>query len=151
MDFTNRIQGNTMAEQPNGLLLCDDLIFTSRIDGTARALNLPLQTAQNLPALQRLAEQCTPTGVILDLGLAGSCIEEVLSGLRKACPMMPRVVAYGSHVDTTTLKRARTAGCDVVLPRSQFVEELPTRLAEWLQPRGEAVASPAAAEDLNPR
>jgi hypothetical protein len=43
----------------------------------------------------------------------------------------PRVVAYGSHVDAAGLRAARAAGCDIVLPRSQFVEELPGKLKEW--------------------
>jgi len=42
------------------------------------------------------------------------------------------VVGYGSHVDADTLHAARVAGCDPVLPRSRFVEELPTALAGWL-------------------
>ena len=45
---------------------------------------------------------------------------------------MPRVVAYGSHVETETLRKAREAGCDPVLPRSKFVEELPAKLREWI-------------------
>ena len=36
----------------------------------------------------------------------------------KAHAASPRIVAYGSHVDAATLKRAREAGCDRVLPRS---------------------------------
>jgi hypothetical protein len=47
----------------------------------------------------------------------------------------PRVVAYGSHVDTATLRAAREAGCDPVLPRSKFVEELPSALPHWFTPR----------------
>jgi hypothetical protein len=47
---------------------------------------------------------------------------------------IPRVVAYGSHVDAQGLAAARAAGCDLVLPRSKFVEELPTALALWLRP-----------------
>ena len=46
----------------------------------------------------------------------------------------PRVVAYGSHVDTASLQAARTAGCDPVLPRSKFVKELELGLKEWLTP-----------------
>jgi hypothetical protein len=42
------------------------------------------------------------------------------------------VVAYGSHVDTERLRAARSAGCDPVLPRSKFVEELPKALPQWL-------------------
>ena len=40
--------------------------------------------------------------------------------------------AYGSHVDTAGLKAARVAGCDLVLPRSAFAEQLPSRLPAWL-------------------
>ena len=49
----------------------------------------------------------------------------------------PTIIGYGSHVDTATLKAARDAGCDVVLPRSKFVEEL----AHLLQSQGERGAS----------
>ena len=34
---------------------------------------------------------------------------------------MPRVMGYGSHVEKELLQAARDAGCDPVLPRSQFV------------------------------
>ena len=44
---------------------------------------------------------------------------------------MPFVVAYGPHMNAPVLKEARAAGCDVVMPRSQFVEELGTSLPEW--------------------
>ena len=47
---------------------------------------------------------------------------------------MPRVVAYGSHVEAETLRAARTASCDRVLPRSRFVEELNGAIGEWLTP-----------------
>ena len=46
---------------------------------------------------------------------------------------MPRMVAYGSHVDAAVLRAAREAGCDPVLPRSKFVEELPRALPEWMR------------------
>ena len=57
-----------------------------------------------------------------------------------ALPHRPRVVAYASHVDTASLKAACDAGCDVVLPRSKFVADLPTALPEWLAPAGGAGA-----------
>jgi hypothetical protein len=44
---------------------------------------------------------------------------------------MPRIVAYGSHVDTAGLRKAREAGCDLVWPRSKFVAELPGALQAW--------------------
>ncbi len=117
-----------------GLLLCDDLIFTSRITGTARALGLTVRAARSADALIELARQSAPRGVLIDLSNPGLVLPELLRRLAELCPTMPRVVAYGSHVDTATLRAAREAGCDPVLPRSKFVEELPWALPEWLAP-----------------
>jgi len=116
-----------------GLLLCDDLIFTSRITGTARDLGLTVKVASSLTALQSLARQETPCCAIVDLGHPGLVVADLMAWLKENCAPMPRVVAYGSHVDVETLRKAREAGCDPVLPRSKFVEELPLALPGWLR------------------
>jgi DNA-binding NarL/FixJ family response regulator len=118
---------------PTGLLLCDDLIFTSRIVGTGRDLGLELRAVKSLPALLEQARKQPPACVILDLSLAGSTIADTVLQLLQIAPEL-RIVAYGSHVDAATLKAARDAGCDPVLPRSQFVERLPAELPGWMQP-----------------
>jgi CheY-like chemotaxis protein len=115
-----------------GLLLSDDLIFTSRITGAGRDLGLTIEAARTLDALIALARQKEPRGVILDLAFPGLDVPDLIRQLSEACPVMPRLVAYGAHVDAAGLRAARQAGCDVVLPRSAFVEELPSKLAEWL-------------------
>ncbi len=114
-----------------GLLLSDDLIFTSRITGTGSALGVEIRVAKSSEALMNLANRQTPACVILDLSNPGLNTIETVANLKRLEPA-PRVVAYGSHVDTATLKAARAAGCDVVMPRSQFVEELPTSLTQWM-------------------
>jgi len=119
---------------PLGLLLSDDLIFTSRVTGTARDLGLTVTSARSADALVALAQRTPPTCLLLDLHNPGLDLPALLTRLTEVCPTMPRVVGYGSHVDTATLKAARAAGCDPVLPRSKFVEDLPTALAEWLTP-----------------
>jgi hypothetical protein len=113
----------------DGVLLCDDLIFTSRIVGTAKALGLTLRTAITVAELRRLL-QPAPRCVILDLQVAGAEID-ALAGEAQALTPRPMLVGYGSHVDTATLKRARDAGLDVVWPRSKFVAELETSLPHW--------------------
>jgi CheY-like chemotaxis protein len=117
---------------PLGLLLSDDLIFTSRITGTARAQGLTVRAARSVEELGALARQQAPTGVLVDLGNPGLDVPDLIARLKASCPVMPRVVAYGSHVDAAGLRAARAAGCDIVLPRSAFVEQLPIALAEWL-------------------
>ena len=127
-----------MASETNtavGLLLSDDLMFTSRITATARQLGLELRSAAAQAALEQLAERLAPRCVILDLANAGLDVAALLRRLREVCPMPPFVVGYGSHVDTATLRAAREAGCDLVLPRSKFVEELPRALPEWFAAR----------------
>jgi CheY-like chemotaxis protein len=115
-----------------GLLLSDDLIFVSRVTGTARALGLTVRSARTADALLKLAAPQAPTCVLLDLHNPGLDLAYLLLRLGEVCPARPRVVAYGSHVEAGVLQAARAAGCDPVLPRSQFVEELPTALPVWL-------------------
>jgi len=112
-------------------VLCDDLIFTSRISSTARAQNLESKSARSVEQLTELLRQQVPSCVILDLANPGLKIENLTAQLRKECPSPPRVVAFGSHVDTGSLQAAREAGCNVVLPRSKFSEQLAASLADW--------------------
>jgi DNA-binding NarL/FixJ family response regulator len=121
---------STMIAQ--GLLLSDDLIFTSRVTGTAQALGLTVQSARTASALVEQARTAPPRCVLMDLHNPGLDLPALLHDLAAVCPQMPRVVAYGSHVEAATLHAAREAGCDLVLPRSRFVEELPVSLGAWL-------------------
>ena len=116
----------------HGLMLCDDLIFFSRVAGAARAAGLSVRQAKTTTDLLALVQQAAPTGVILDLQNPGLDLPALLEDLRQSCQTMPYVVAYGSHVDAGSLRAARQAGCDRVMPRSQFAEELESAIAEWL-------------------
>jgi CheY-like chemotaxis protein len=119
---------------PVGVLLSDDLLFTSRIAGVARDLGLLVRPARSLETLTTLLQEQNPSCIIVDLAHPGLCITDLMEHLRTSSTAMPRVVAYGSHVDTATLRAAKEAGCAVVLPRSKFVEELPRAMAEWMAP-----------------
>ncbi len=119
---------------PLGLVLSDDLIFTSRITGTGQAHGLSVRGCRSVADLVAEARTLQPTCLLLDLAFPGLQLSELLAALHSACTPMPRVVGYGSHVDAAGLKAARAAGCDLVLPRSAFVEQLPSALPGWLQP-----------------
>jgi CheY-like chemotaxis protein len=120
----------TPAAVPTGLLLSDDLLFSSRVTGTARGLGLAVHAARSAGALLDLARRQPPRCVLVDLANPGLDLPGLLRRLGELGA--PRVVAYGSHVDAATLRAAREAGCDPVLPRSKFVEELPGELPRWL-------------------
>ncbi len=116
----------------NGILLCDDLIFSSRITATARSQNLTVKTVRDPSRIPDLVNEEGATGALLDLAFPGLNLVKLISELKAKCNSMPRIVGYGSHVDVEGLKAAREAGCDLVLPRSAFVEKLETDLKDWL-------------------
>jgi CheY-like chemotaxis protein len=117
-----------------GLLLSDDLIFTSRVAGIARDQGFTIRAARSVEALESFARSEPPRCVIVDLANPGLVIADLIGRLGVVCPVMPRVVAYGPHVDAAVLRAAREAGCEPVLPRSKFVEQLPQALAGWMTP-----------------
>lgn len=109
------------------LLLCDDLLFGSKVTTTGRAYGIPVAVART-PA-GAVAKAAAATCLIVDLHLEGLDVSALLAGVRAAG--VARVIGFGSHVDVETLKAARRAGCDAVMPKSQFTAELETKLAEW--------------------
>ncbi|AWM39234.1 Response regulator receiver domain protein [Gemmata obscuriglobus] len=115
-----------------GLMLCDDLIFFSRVSGTARAAGLAVRMVRTAADLLAAARATTPGGVILDVHNPGLDLPALLADLKAVCDPAPRVIAYGSHVEPDVLRAARQAGCDRVMPRSQFVTELDAKIGEWL-------------------
>ncbi len=127
----------TEATQRWGTVLCDDLIFTSRITGTARSLATEIKPARSPADLLNLTRETPPSLVIIDLANPGLNLPELLSQFRSEGIKSPFVVAFGSHVDTRTLQAARDAGCNLVLPRSKFVDDLPRKLAGWLEGKPE--------------
>ena len=116
----------------SGLVLCDDLLFASKITATASALGLKVRIARTPAALLEWAAQERPGGVLLDLHHPQLNLPDLLAALGPV-----PVVAFGSHVEAATLHAARQAGCSLVLPRSKFVERLPYDLAKWLGQRSQ--------------
>ena len=53
------------------LLLADDYLFISRIQGHARVLGVDVQAVRTAPALLQRAAELRPGGVLLDLHLDG--------------------------------------------------------------------------------
>ncbi len=122
---------------PSGLLLSDDLLFASRIVGQARALALSLQTARSLDQFFDMAHCDSPSCAILDLSFPGLDLSSFFQRLSETATTVRRVVAYGSHIDVERLRSARAAGCDPVLPRSKFLDDLPQSLPLWLSNEAE--------------
>jgi FixJ family two-component response regulator len=118
-----------------GLILVDDLMFASQVQGLARSAGVHLQWVRN--AVQAL-EQCQASGpacIILDVNLIGAGIAELVASFKAMGEPAPILIGFGSHVDAASLHRARDAGCDLVMPRSQLVQDLSGKLSGWIARR----------------
>ena len=106
--------------------LMDDLFFQMKVAETAKHLGLELKVAANGDSLMQLMESA-PKLVIVDLNArsgALGAIERVRAGKNGV-----RMVGFLSHVQTDLAAQARAAGCDEVMPRSSFTQNLAAILA----------------------
>jgi CheY-like chemotaxis protein len=120
--------------EPAGLLLSRDLIFTSKVTGTARALGHRVLVAGNVSLASAMIEQWHPRVVFVDLAAGDLVAGPALIAYQKLAGPETPFVAFGSHVETEALAAARAAGCDPVLPRSRFSAELPDLVRRYFGP-----------------
>ena len=119
---------------PLCLILSDDMIDGSRIGGHAKALGFEVLIARTQSQAVGFLEK-QPAAVLADLHNDTLDPAALVTAVSATIPR-PRIVAFGSHVDAQRLKNARAAGCDLVLPRSAFFDDLDGNLTEWCQPNG---------------
>jgi len=110
------------------LTVVDDLIFLSKIQETAHQVGVPLEVVDPGKVEARIAEFAVHS-VILDLNHRSGKAVEVARAI-KANPATRQVQVMGflSHVQADLAAAAREAGCDVVLARSAFAQQLPQLL-----------------------
>src|SRR3981189_1598146 len=101
--------------------LMADLFFQMKLAETAKHLGVEVKVAATVEALQALLEP-PPKLLIVDLNSRSQPIA-ALQRLR-ADKNGVRVIAFLSHVQTELAAQARAAGCDEVMPRSVFTQNL---------------------------
>jgi DNA-binding NarL/FixJ family response regulator len=107
--------------------LMDDIFFQMKVAETAKHLGIEFKVATNTDALLSLLEP-RPQLVIVDLNARNQPIDAIVK--LRATSKDIRVVAFLSHVQRELAEQARIAGCDEVMPRSSFTQNL----AEILSP-----------------
>jgi len=117
--------------KPKALLVTGDLIFSTKVTGTGRALGIDVEVTANPADAVRRIGQGDYGCVILDLSMPQLIPAEVIAAIREGDGQRPKVIAFGSHVDTALLEAARAAGCDDIMPRSRFAAELPQLLERF--------------------
>jgi len=108
------------------IALMDDLFFQMKVAETAKHLGVELKIATNNDAFLTLLESA-PKLILVDLNARSQPLQ-ALEHLR-AKKNGVRVVAFLSHVQTELAAQARAAGCDDVLARSTFTQNLSSILS----------------------
>jgi DNA-binding NarL/FixJ family response regulator len=103
------------------IALMDDLFFQMKLAETAKHLGVEVKVATTADALQGLLEP-PPRLLIVDLNSRSQPIATIQR--LRAEKNSVRVVAFLSHVQTDLAAQARAAGCDEVMPRSAFTQNL---------------------------
>jgi hypothetical protein len=106
----------------------EDLFFVTKIQDTARKLNVKLEfvkTGEEL--LERVEQQAgeAPSLIVFDLNNVNAKPLQTIPKLRSKFKRGTSIVGFVSHVQGDLKLKAQEAGCDVVMPRSAFSQNLP--------------------------
>jgi CheY-like chemotaxis protein len=109
----------------DAIALIDDLFFLAKVRETAKQTGVSLETASTGEQLVNLAQTSPSALLLVDLNArqgALEAVESLCAGNGTGNPR--RVIAFLSHVQTELAERARAAGCQDVMPRSKFTQNL---------------------------
>lgn len=106
------------------LIAVEDLIFLSKIRETAQRLGVKIEVV-DIAQLGSRIQQSHARAVVLDLNHRSGRAVEIVRTI-KADPQSSGIPLLGflSHVQTELAASARGAGCDQVLARSTFSQQL---------------------------
>lgn len=128
----------------------DDLFFLAKIQETARKINVKVEFVKTDKELQEKMGQNgdKPSLIIFDLNNAGAKPLTTIPKLKSKLKKGTNIIGFVSHVQGDLKMKAQEAGCDMVLPRSAFSQNLAQLLRrhgapEDLPERGQQPEHPA--------
>lgn len=119
-----------------GVIVClaPDLFFAPRLADVIQQLGgqpVIVATAQDFVDA---VDRHFPVLALLDLATEGDWMLAITRCKIRPQSSQTPLIAFGSHVDTATLRAARHAGADHAWPRSKLMAELPQVVARYLHP-----------------
>ena len=108
----------------------DDLFFLAKIQEVARKLGVRVEFAKaDKDSLDRITEgEEKPALIIFDLNNANAKPLTTIPKLRSKLKKGTSIVGFLSHLQGDLKMKAQEAGCDMVVPRSAFSQNLPALL-----------------------
>jgi len=109
----------------------EDLFFMAKIQETARKLNVKVEFVKSdkdmMEKVQQNGEE-KPSLIIFDLNNAGVKPLTLIPKLKSKLKKGTSIIGFLSHVQGDLKQKAHEVGCDMVLPRSAFSQNLPQLL-----------------------
>ncbi len=112
------------SDRPKILAVVDDLFFASKIGETAKRAGVNVEFATTE---QAVFEKTTPKRslIIVDLNSARIQPLDLVARLKNDADLKQiPVLGFVSHVQVELIQRAHQAGCDLVMARSAFSDNL---------------------------
>jgi CheY-like chemotaxis protein len=109
----------------------DDLFFLAKIQETARKMNVKVEfvkTDKDLLDRMKLNGEERPSLIIFDLNNANAKPLTLIPKLKSKLKKGTSIIGFLSHVQGELKQKAHEVGCDMVLPRSAFSQNLPQLL-----------------------
>jgi CheY-like chemotaxis protein len=118
----------------------DDLFFQAKIQETARKLNVKVEFCKNekdlLDRMKQNGEE-KPSLIIFDMNHANAKPLTLIPKLKTKLKKGTSIIGFLSHVQGDLKQKAHEVGCDMVLPRSAFSQNLPQLLRRHGAPEEE--------------
>jgi CheY-like chemotaxis protein len=116
---------------PRIFAFVDDLFFLAKIQETARKINVKVEFVKTdkdlLDRMKQNGEE-KPSLIIFDLNNVSAKPLTLIPKLKSKLKKGTSIVGFLSHVQGDLKQKAHEAGCDMVLPRSAFSQNLPQLL-----------------------
>jgi CheY-like chemotaxis protein len=116
---------------PRIFAFIDDLFLLAKIQETARKLNVKVEFVNTdkdiLDRMKQNGEE-KPSLIIFDLNNANAKPLTTIPKLKSKLKKGTSIIGFLSHVQGELKQKAHEVGCDMVLPRSAFSQNLPQLL-----------------------
>jgi hypothetical protein len=109
----------------------EDLFFQAKIQETARKLNVKVEfvkTDKDLGERMQQNGDGSPSLIIFDLNNVNAKPLTLIPKLKSKLKKATSIIGFLSHVQGDLKQKAHEVGCDMVLPRSAFSQNLPQLL-----------------------
>lgn len=118
--------------EPRIFAFIEDLFFNAKIQETGRKLNVKVEFVKTdkdiLDRVNNNGNSEKPSLIIFDLNNLAAKPLQTIPKLKRELKKETTIIGFVSHVQGDLKLKAMEAGCDMVIPRSAFSQNLPQLL-----------------------